>query len=233
MQTPIDSLEKYRVVFPKVNEDHSEEEISEMIVQNKEFRAFLQNSAKMLDKARQKMREMEIQHDRMQKSYLGIYKAYMKYEDIAVDYFADSDVDKRILTHPAAAAIDQAVVDAYGPYKFKNPYREAYTWIKGELLDTKGMLDAFTSFENVLNARKKLIQKRREDMEELEKLNTNQTSLRNFFRSTENKTKQKEILTAAIEDDEAGIEHYNRLINFIAILNSQIVIAMFKSNKVV
>jgi len=94
------------------------------------------------------------------------------------------------------------VLEAYGSEKFKNPYREAYTWIKGELLDTKGMLDAFASFDNVLNAKRKLTQKRREDMEELEKLNTNKTSLRNFFRSTENKTKQKDILTAAVEDDE-------------------------------
>ena len=79
------------------------------------------------------------------------------------------------------------MLDAYGPFKFKNPYREAYVWIKGELLDTKGMLDAFSSFENVLNAKRKLIAKRREDIEELEKLNNNKTSLRNFFRSTENK----------------------------------------------
>jgi hypothetical protein len=133
------------------------------------------------------MREMEIQHDKMQKSYLNVYKAFMKYEDIAVDYFASSDIEKRTLTHPAAAAIDQQVLDAYGPFKFKNPYREAYVWIKGELLDTKGMLDAFSSFENVLNAKRKLIAKRREDIEELEKLNNNKTSLRNFFRSTENK----------------------------------------------
>ena len=53
----------------------------------------MKNSAVMLEKARQKMREMEIQHDRMQKSYLNVYKAFMKYEDIAVDYFANSDVE--------------------------------------------------------------------------------------------------------------------------------------------
>ena len=53
------------MVFPKVNEEHTEEELSEVIEQNCEFRAFMQQSALMLEKARQKMRECEIQHDRM------------------------------------------------------------------------------------------------------------------------------------------------------------------------
>jgi hypothetical protein len=64
----------------------------------------------------------------------------MKYEDIAVDYFTDSDMSKRSLTHPNVGDIKQKVVDAHE--QLKNPYKDAYIWVKGEQLDMKGMLDA-------------------------------------------------------------------------------------------
>ena len=56
----------------------------------------------------------------------------MKYEDIAVAYYADQDYNKRILTHPTA----EDLKDKLGSNlkKVKNPYSEAYLWIKGEFL---------------------------------------------------------------------------------------------------
>jgi len=36
----------------------------------------------------------------------------MKYEDLAVDYFSDSDATKRILTHPAVGDVKSKVTEA-------------------------------------------------------------------------------------------------------------------------
>ncbi len=61
------------------------------------------------------MREMEIQHDRMQKAYLTAYKHFMKYEEEGVDYFSDCNIEKRILTHPRNGDVEQKIAEAYGP----------------------------------------------------------------------------------------------------------------------
>ena len=64
-----------------------------------------------------------------------------KYEDNNIEYYCDSDVSKRVLTNPESPVDIKEKVDQI--YKnLKNPYKEAYLVLKGELLDLKGMSDA-------------------------------------------------------------------------------------------
>lgn len=73
----------------------------------------------------------------------------MKYEDNNVEYYTDSDYNKRILTHPDTNGEIKEKIDQ--TYKnLKNPYREAYMVLKGELLDLKGMADALQGREHVV-----------------------------------------------------------------------------------
>lgn len=69
----------------------------------------------------------------------------MKYEDVGLAYYADSDYNKRILTHPNASELKEKIDDS--ATKWKNPYREAYIWLKGEYLDVKGMYDGLMGRE--------------------------------------------------------------------------------------
>ena len=57
---------------------------------------------------------MEITQDKLQKSYLDIHFAFMKYEEIAVDFFSNEDHDKRILTHFKNGDIETKVKETYG-----------------------------------------------------------------------------------------------------------------------
>lgn len=72
----------------------------------------------------------------------------VKYEDHNMEYYSDSDLTKRVLTHPATGDISERMVTAHKGWK--NPFREAYIWFKGELLDIKGMNDAVLGRENVI-----------------------------------------------------------------------------------
>ena len=72
----------------------------------------------------------------------------MKYEEIAVDYFSDCDVNERTLTKTEAGDVKQNVIETFG--NIKNPYRESLVWLMGEQLDMKGMLDALVGRENVM-----------------------------------------------------------------------------------
>lgn len=109
----------------------------------------------------------------------------MKYEDIAVDYYSDCDVSKRTLTHPGVGDIKQKVVDAFN--QVNNPYADAYIWLKGEQLDMKGLLGALIGRETVMRSQMAMEQKRRDNQSELDKLEMNKTSFKNFFKSKNSK----------------------------------------------
>ena len=72
--------------------------------------------------------------------YNQIYKAFMKFEENAVDYFTDGDMNERTLTHPGATDLQQKMDETISSYK--NPFQECEIWIKGEILDIQGMIDA-------------------------------------------------------------------------------------------
>ena len=74
----------------------------------------------------------------------------MAYEDSAIEYFSENQLEKRILTHPKAGDLKERVADSITTYK--NPFLETAIWIKGEMLDIQGMLDAMKGRENVMKA---------------------------------------------------------------------------------
>jgi hypothetical protein len=72
----------------------------------------------------------------------------LKYEDNNLEYYSDADRDKRNLTNPAKGDFKE-MSDA-SLKNLKNPYRDAYYWLKGELLDIKGMNEALLGREQVV-----------------------------------------------------------------------------------
>jgi len=43
----------------------------------------------MMEKSKDSLKEMSTHHEKMKDNYLRMYYSFMKYEDLAVDYFAD------------------------------------------------------------------------------------------------------------------------------------------------
>jgi len=101
------------------------------------FILFLKKADVMMEKAKESMKEMTHHGDKQAVNYQRMYTSFMKYEDIALDYFTDGDTSKRFLTHPGAGDIVQKCKDAHD--QIKNPFTDAYIWIRGEQLDMKGM----------------------------------------------------------------------------------------------
>jgi hypothetical protein len=71
-----------------------------------------------------------------------------KYEDQNVEYYSDSDLTKRILTHPAIGDVKEKIEDAHSGWR--NSYKNSYHWIKVELADVKGIFDALAGREHVI-----------------------------------------------------------------------------------
>ena len=76
------------------------------------------------------MSSVREKQDRYQKDTMNII---MKYEDIGLAYYSDQDYNSRILTHPNNEDLKEKVNTT--SKKAKNPYRDAYLWMKGEFLD--------------------------------------------------------------------------------------------------
>lgn len=153
----------------------------------------------------------------------------MKYEDIAVAYYADQDYNKRILTHPTA----EDLKDKLGSNlkKVKNPYKEAYLWIKGEFLDVSGMYDCLQGREGVMKAQLNTEQKKKDDQKELEKLNVGKATLKSFFKSKSQKESNILTLQAALEIADQEIIDFKKLINFLTIYHGDMAIPKFKKAK--
>jgi hypothetical protein len=71
-----------------------------------------------------------------------------KYEDNNIEYYTDSDLTKRCFTHPQIGDMKEKIESTYKDWK--NPYKDAYIWLKGELLDVKGIADALAGREHVV-----------------------------------------------------------------------------------
>ena len=109
----------------------------------------------------------------------------MKYEDIATAYYSDQDYNKRILTHPNCEDLKERV--STNVKKTKNPYRDAYLWLKREFLDDQGMYDSNQGREGVMKAQLNTEQKKKDDGKELEKMQNKKTTLKSVFKSSNQK----------------------------------------------
>lgn len=129
-------------------------------------------------------------HKASAKHYEDLYALMMAYEDSAVEYFSENQMGERCLTHPKAGDLKERVQTTVNA--FKNPFFEAALWIKGEMLDIQGMINAMKGRETVMKRQLATESKKRDDLEELEKLNLGKTTLRSFFKSKDGK--EKDIL---------------------------------------
>ena len=101
--------------------------------------------------------------------------------------------------------------------QFKNPFKEAGLWIRGEMLDIQGMLNALKSREHVIAAQRQCEQRRREEITEMEKLSLGQTTLKSFFKSKESKQQTIVELEKSIKQKERTIEDFKKLSDFITV----------------
>ena len=72
----------------------------------------------------------------------------IKYEDNNTEYYSESDLTKRIVSHPELGEFKDQMEVVHK--QWKNPFRDAYLWLKGELLDLRGLNEALLGREQVV-----------------------------------------------------------------------------------
>ena len=78
--------------------------------------------------------------------YKKIYANLMEFEDMSVDCYSDGDRTKRVLSHPIASDLDTKINDSID--KWRNPFKEAWMTLRGEVLDLKAMMNSMQGRSN-------------------------------------------------------------------------------------
>lgn len=182
-----------------------------------------------LEKQKKEFKEYAQAQDDSYAHYQRVYAAFIKFEETAVDYYADGDRALRIMTHPSAAELSTNIDETIKSWR--NPFREAWIWIKGELLDVRGMMDAMSGRDAVIQKQLKTEQKIRDKQKELDKMTLGKTTLKSFFKTKSGVEKDILNYQADIEAMNVDVEDYRKLINFVTIYHGQLAIDKFKKAK--
>lgn len=169
-------------------------------------------------------------HKKNADDYKALYTVMMQYETSALEYFSENDMNARVLTHPKAGSLEEDLTNF--STAFKNPFLEAAVWIKGEMLDIAGMLNAMKGRDAVMKRQLSTEGKKRDDQQELEKISLGKVTLKSFFKSKDGKEKDILRLQAAIEQANVDIEEYRKLMNFITVYQGHFAIEKFKKDKI-
>jgi hypothetical protein len=119
------------------------------------------------------------------------------------------------MTHPNCEDLKERV--SQNVKKTKNPYRDAYLWLKGEFLDVQGMYDSLQGREGVMKAQINTEQKKKDDMKELEKMQEKKMTIKSVFKSSNQKQSTMLNLQAYIEIADQEVADFKKLILFLTI----------------
>lgn len=142
-------LEKYRLNF-KIEEEQDTQSMNTYKERIMIFQQYLKKAISIMEMQKRQLKAMVAVRDKQDKSQSELMSHLMKYEDVAIAYYSDQDYNKRTLTNPAADDLKERITT--DTQKIKNPYRDAYLWLKGELLDVQGMYDSLVGREGVMKA---------------------------------------------------------------------------------
>lgn len=166
-QTPMQVLEKYRLNF-NIEEDQEGAILTTYKENIMTFQNFAKKVIPTMEIQKKQMKIMMDTKTNIDLNYKTIINGLLKYEDNNVEYYSETDPSKRTLTHPSAGDVKERFEETYN--KWKNPYKDAYLWIKGELLDVRGISEALLGREFVVKQQSMTETKKRSDQAELEKL---------------------------------------------------------------
>jgi|Transcript_31761 hypothetical protein len=156
---PVEILEKFRLNF-SIDEEQAHQQM--MVYKEKitTFEAFLNKTYQQLEKQVEQFRKFAANYDASHQHYKKIYLNLMAFEDMAIDSFSDGDRTKRVLSHPIAQELPQKITENIE--KWRNPFKDAYMTLRGEMLDVKAMMAAMGGRKNQESLQAKAESKQRD-----------------------------------------------------------------------
>jgi sorting nexin-1/2 len=159
-QMPMQVLEKYRLNF-NIDEEQDSAALSKYKETIMEFQTYLRKVISVLEIQRMQVKKMSENRDGQDSSYFNILNTLLKYEEVNVDYYSEQDKMKKILNHPQNGDFKEKIKSTC--QSWKNPFKQAYLSLKGELLDLIGLKESLEGREQVVKLQQQTEAKRRSD----------------------------------------------------------------------
>lgn len=93
-------LQKFRANF-EINEDQDSAALDGYKDRIMVFQLYLKKAIGIMEMQRKQMKTMEAVRDRQDKSTNELLTHMMKFEEVGLEYYADQEKEKRVLTHPS------------------------------------------------------------------------------------------------------------------------------------
>jgi hypothetical protein len=113
----------------------------------------------------------------------------------------------------------------------KNPMREFFYWIKGEIYDLQALNDSFMGLDRLIKKKQKLESKKKSDKDTLDKISQSKTTLKTLFKGESGKQVTMTNLSNSIATCERDIEIYDKIIVMIEEYIAKSVIPTFMDQK--
>ncbi|CAI2359893.1 unnamed protein product [Moneuplotes crassus] len=115
--------------------------------------------------------------------------------------------------------------------KLKNPFKDYYLWLKGEIYDVQALSDTLESADKLRKTIDKLESKQKSTEAKLDKLNSKKMSFQTLFQKDSTKEESKKTCIEQIAKYKEDIEIYQKLTNICEKHVAREVIPKFKEEK--
>lgn len=149
------------------------------------FLVFLQKVIPAMQEQKRAFKKVAATRDAHDKGQREIMAQLIKYEDVGIAFYGNDDYNQRVYTHPNNQDLKKKFETV--ERKIRNPYREAYIWIKGECLNLQGMLECLKGRELVMEHQLNLEKKIVADCSKANTLKKGKTTITNFWKSKSSK----------------------------------------------
>lgn len=208
-------MDKYRATFINVDEGVPHPTVVGYLEKCNAFQILMSKCAKNMDVYKKDLKKFVVAQELSCKNHNRLIEKFRAYEDLSLDYFSDGDLDRRTFTHSRMSEFSQQATSSFSMQK--SSQQEVYLWVKGELLDIKGMADAMVGRESVLKMKRAAESNLQAARTELEKYQAGKTTMKSFFQSKTGKENSMAKREADIEKFRADVTDYSKLLNFLAI----------------
>lgn len=192
--TPELLLERLTQEYEFTEED-DDREITENQSLINSYSVFIKNIAPVLKTMRDKVKPMILERDTENSNFKDMITMMSHYEEGALLQYADGNANKLVVgnsLNPLYIETAEDIVD-----KLKNPYKEYYYWVKGEIYDIQALLDCLEGLNRLRKQKEKLESKKKSDDQTLEKLKSGKKTLKTIFTG---EAKKEQLVTTMTND---------------------------------
>ena len=167
------------------------EQVKEAQDRINDFKTFGKKQLVSLNQVSDSLNNMNVVKANQIQGYKQFYDCIEKYEESCLNHFVDNNANKLIVGDFANTTLKDKINEVVEQQQ--NSYEVLSTWIKGEVLDLKAMLEAIDKRDEVESMKNKLENKKKSDSASLDKLSAGKSTMKTMFKGASGK--QNEITT--------------------------------------